>query len=269
MVDAPDDTPLLQLVGGGRMGEALVGGLLDARWATPRQIRVVERLDARRKELVDRFAGVQVTDAVGPAQGTVLAVKPGDVDTACREVAAAGTDRVLSIAAGVTIERLERILGHVPVVRAMPNTPALVRAGASAIAGGSFADDADLDWADEVLGSVGVVVRVGEDQLDAVTGLSGSGPAYVFLVTESLIEAGVLAGLPRPVAELLARQTLLGSARLLLESGDDEASLRAAVTSPGGTTAAGLRVLEREGVRSALLDAVEAATRRSQELGRA
>jgi pyrroline-5-carboxylate reductase len=212
---------------------------------------------------------VQVTDAVGPAQGTVLAVKPGDVDTACREVAAAGTDRVLSIAAGVTIERLERILGHVPVVRAMPNTPALVRAGASAIAGGSFADDADLDWADEVLGSVGVVVRVGEDQLDAVTGLSGSGPAYVFLVTESLIEAGVLAGLPRPVAELLARQTLLGSARLLLESGDDEASLRAAVTSPGGTTAAGLRVLEREGVRSALLDAVEAATRRSQELGRA
>jgi pyrroline-5-carboxylate reductase len=151
----------------------------------------------------------------------------------------------------------------------MPNTPALVRAGASAIAGGSFADDADLDWADEVLGSVGVVVRVGEDQLDAVTGLSGSGPAYVFLVTESLIEAGVLAGLPRPVAELLARQTLLGSARLLLESGDDEASLRAAVTSPGGTTAAGLRVLEREGVRSALLDAVEAATRRSQELGRA
>jgi pyrroline-5-carboxylate reductase len=149
----------------------------------------------------------------------------------------------------------------------MPNTPALVGAGASAIAGGSSAGEADLDWAEAILGAVGVVVRVDEDHLDAVTGLSGSGPAYVFLVTESLIEAGVLAGLPRPVAELLARHTLMGSARLLLESGDDEAALRAAVTSPGGTTAAGLRVLEREGVRSALLDAVDAATRRSRELG--
>lgn len=268
MVDPTDDATRLQLVGGGRMGEALLGGLLDARWTTPAQVRVVERIEGRRKELADRFPGVRVTDSVGWAEGTILAVKPGDVEAACAEVAAAGTDRVLSIAAGITIARLEQVLGPVPVVRAMPNTPALVRAGASAIAGGSHAGDADLDWADEVLASVGVVVRVTEEQLDAVTGLSGSGPAYVFLVTESLIEAGVLAGLPRPVAELLARQTLMGSARLLLESGDDEAALRAAVTSPGGTTAAGLRVLEREGVRSALLDAVEAATRRSRELGR-
>jgi pyrroline-5-carboxylate reductase len=151
----------------------------------------------------------------------------------------------------------------------MPNTPALVGAGASAIAAGSTASEADLDWADEVLSAVGIVVRVREDLLDAVTGLSGSGPAYVFLVAESLIEAGVLAGLPRATAEALTRQTLLGSARLLLETGDDEAALRAAVTSPGGTTAAGLRVLEREGVRSAILDAVGAATERSRELGRA
>jgi pyrroline-5-carboxylate reductase len=268
-VDPHDDTTVrLQLVGGGKMGEALVGGLLDAGWATTAELRVVERLDARRKELTDRFTGLSVTDTVGPAEGTLLAVKPADIEAACAEVAAAGSARVLSIAAGVTLDRLERALGgDVPVVRAMPNTPALVRAGASAIAGGASAGEADLDWAEEVLASVGVVVRVGEDLLDAVTGLSGSGPAYVFLVTESLIEAGVLAGLPRPVAELLARQTLMGSARLLLESGDDEAALRAAVTSPGGTTAAGLRVLEREGVRSAMLDAVEAATRRSRELG--
>lgn len=251
------------------MGEALVSGLLDSGWATPAEVRVVERLDTRRKDLRGRFPDLRVTGEVGPAEGTVVAVKPGDVESVCREIAAVGTDRVLSIAAGVTLERLEGALGEVPVVRAMPNTPAVVRAGASAIAGGAFAGEADLDWADEVLASVGVVVRVGEEQLDAVTGLSGSGPAYVFLLTESLIEGGVLAGLPRSVAELLARQTLLGSARLLLESGDDEASLRAAVTSPGGTTAAGLRVLEREGVRAALLDAVDAATRRSQELGRA
>lgn len=259
----------LQLVGGGKMGAALLGGLLDAGWAEPGELRVVERLESRRKELTDQFPGVVVVDAAGPSTGTVLAVKPGDVEAACHEVADAGAERVLSIAAGIPLKRLEVALGEgVPVVRAMPNTPALVRAGVSAIAAGRAASAADLDWAEEVLGAVGVVVRVDEAALDAVTGLSGSGPAYVFLVAESLIDAGVLVGLPRPVAELLARQTLLGAARLLVESGDDEATLRAAVTSPGGTTAAGLRALEQAGIRSALLDAVDAATRRSRELGR-
>ena len=149
----------------------------------------------------------------------------------------------------------------------MPNTPALVGAGAAAIAAGTHAGEDELAWAEDILGSVGVVVRVGEPLLDAVTGLSGSGPAYLFLVAEALIEAGVLAGLPRDVSRTLATQTLLGSARLLAESGDPPEALRAAVTSPGGTTAAGLRALESAGVRAAILDAVLAATARSRELG--
>jgi pyrroline-5-carboxylate reductase len=150
----------------------------------------------------------------------------------------------------------------------MPNTPALVGTGASAIAAGSAAGPGDVAWAQGVLGAVGVVEVVPEALLDAVTGLSGSGPAYVFLVAEALVEAGVLAGLPRPTASRLAFQTLLGAARMVSESADGPEALRAAVTSPGGTTAAGLRELERAGVRAAFLDAVMAATERSRELGR-
>jgi pyrroline-5-carboxylate reductase len=149
----------------------------------------------------------------------------------------------------------------------MPNTPALIRAGAAAISPGSAAGEEDLAWAEDVLGAVGVVVRVPEAALDAVTGLSGSGPAYVFLLAEAMIEAGVLAGLPREVAETLTIGTVLGSARLLSETQSGPAALRTAVTSPGGTTAAGLRELERRGFRAALLDAVIAAAERSRELG--
>jgi len=149
----------------------------------------------------------------------------------------------------------------------MPNTPALIGAGAAAIAAGSKATDADLAWAEEILGAVGTVVRLPEALLDAVTGLSGSGPAYVFLVAEALSEAGVLVGLPREISTQLAIQTLLGSARLLAESGDSAETLRAAVTSPGGTTAAGLRALEDHRLRAAFLDAVVAATERSRQLG--
>jgi pyrroline-5-carboxylate reductase len=249
------------------MGEALLAGLLDAGWAPPEEVRVVEALAARRDELSTRFAGVEVTDAVGPAEGTVLATKPGDIRGAC---AALGADagRVLSIAAGVRLADLEAALPEgTPVVRAMPNTPALVGAGAAAIAGGTAAGEDDLAWADGILRAVGTVVQVAEPMLDAVTGLSGSGPAYVFLVAEALIEAGVLVGLPRPVSSELAVQTLLGAARLLAEGDDGPEALRAAVTSPGGTTAAGLRALEQAGVRAAFLDAVVAATERSRDLG--
>ena len=249
------------------MGEALLAGLLGAGWAPPAEVRVVEALAPRRAELSERFPGVEVTDAAGPADGTVLAVKPGDVPAAC---AALGGDagRVLSIAAGVRLADLETLLpAGTAVIRAMPNTPALIGAGAAAIAGGEAAGEADLDWAETILSAVGTVARVGEDLLDAVTGLSGSGPAYVFLVAEALIEAGVLVGLPRPVAAGLAKQTLLGSARLLVEGDDGPEALRAAVTSPGGTTAAGLQALEAAGVRSAFLDAVAAATERSRALG--
>jgi pyrroline-5-carboxylate reductase len=149
----------------------------------------------------------------------------------------------------------------------MPNTGALVGKCAAAIAAGTRAEEQHLDLAERVLGAVGTVVRVPEAQLDAVTGLSGSGPAYVFLIAEAMIEAGVLVGLPRATAAALVRQTLLGAATLLAETGESPESLRAAVTSPGGTTAAGLQALEAHGVRAAILDAVEAATLRSRELG--
>ena len=250
------------------MGEALVGGLLEAGEQSLGDLAIVEPIAARRAELERIFPEVRVTDAPGAADGTVIAVKPGDVPGACRAVAAAGSGRVLSIAAGITLATLEEHLADgTPVVRAMPNTPALVRLGASAIAPGSNAAEADLAWAESLLAAVGIVVRVKEPLLDAVTGLSGSGPAYLFLVAEGMIEAGVLAGLPRDVSEVLSVQTLLGAATLLATSDDGAEALRAAVTSPGGTTAAGLRVLEQHGLRSALLEAVAAATERSRELG--
>lgn len=261
---------VLQLIGGGRMGEALLRGLLAAGDVDPGDVHVVEAVDARRKELVERFPGTSVADEPLAAEGTVLAVKPGDVATACEAVAAAGPGRVLSIAAGVTLATLEGALpAGTPVVRAMPNTPALVGAAASAIAAGSSAGRDDLAWAEALLGAVGVVVRVDEQLLDAVTGLSGSGPAYVFLIAEALIEAGVLAGLPRDVSARLSVQTLLGAATLLAEGDAPPEALRAMVTSPGGTTAAGLRTLEQHGVRAALLEAVAAATERSRQLGQA
>jgi pyrroline-5-carboxylate reductase len=266
MAAARDERALL-IVGGGRMGEALLAGLIAAGRAAE-ELAVVEVSPARREELAAAHPGVAVVEAPLRAAGAVLAVKPGDVGAAASAVAQAGAERVLSVAAGVTTQAIERAAGgRLRVVRAMPNTPALVGAGAAAICAGSAAGDEDLAWAEEILGAVGVVVRVPEKDLDAVTGLSGSGPAYVFLVAEAMAEAGVLGGLPRDVAETLAFQTLLGSARLLVDQGSGPAALRAAVTSPGGTTAAGLRELERHGVRAAFLDAVLAATERSRELG--
>ncbi len=249
------------------MGEALLAGLLAGGFASSGEIRVVEVLPARADELRATHDGIEVADVVGAADGTVIAVKPNDVAAAVRAAVDAGTQRVLSIAAGVTLATLEGAAGEVPVVRAMPNTPALVGRGAAAIAGGSTANEADLAWAEQILGAVGIVERVSELLLDAVTGLSGSGPAYVFVIAEALVEAGVLNGLPRPTAVALTEQTLLGAATLLASSDDDAATLRGNVTSPGGTTAAGLRVLEDRGVRAAFLEAVSAATERSRELG--
>jgi pyrroline-5-carboxylate reductase len=260
----------LALVGGGRMGEALLTGLLASEWARADELAVVEKLPERRHVLEKQFPGVTIADGQLAADGVVIAVKPNDVEAACSAVAEAGCERVLSIAAGVTLDRLQDALGRdIPVVRAMPNTPALVGSGAAAIAGGVTATDDDLAWAESILTAVGTVVRLSEHLLDAVTGLSGSGPAYVFLVAEALIEAGVLVGLPRDVSAALATQTLLGSSRLLTETGDSPETLRAMVTSPGGTTAAGLRALESAGIRAAFLDAVSAATERSKELGQA
>ncbi len=261
----------LLVVGGGKMGSALVSGLVAAGWR-PDAIGVVEPDGARREALSAEHEGLEVEPALGAIMvaregGAVLAVKPDVAEAVCRALGAAGPTRILSIVAGMSAERLEAVLpaGSV-VVRAMPNTPALVGAGITAIAGGSHVRSDDLAWAEGVLSAVGRVVRVPQRQLDAVTGLSGSGPAYVFLVAEALIEAGVLVGLPRELSRTLAVETLLGSAKLLSATGDDPESLRAAVTSPGGTTAAGLRVLESRAVRSAILEAVVAAVERARTL---
>lgn len=271
----PSTQPKLLVVGGGKMGEALVGGLLAAGWARPGEILVIEPSDVRRAELDTALPGVPVAEQIQTghrADGALVAVKPQHVAEVCRAVAPL-VDRVLSIAAGITIDSIEAALldgapdRTLPVVRCMPNTPALVRLGASAIAGGSCATDADLAWAESILGAVGLVERVDEKLLDAVTGLSGSGPAYVFLMAEALIDAGVLMGLPRSTAAALAAQTIRGAGELLAGSPEDPARLRANVTSPGGTTAAGLRALESGGMRAAVIDAVVAATRRSAELG--
>jgi pyrroline-5-carboxylate reductase len=252
------------------MGEALLTGLLASGWAEPEQLAVVEKLTDRRTVLEKQFPGVTITAEPLEVEGAVIAVKPTDVESVCAAVAGAGCERVLSIAAGVPLARLEGALGGgIAVVRAMPNTPALVGAGAAAIAPGSSATDDDLGWAESILAAVGSVVRLPEHLLDAVTGLSGSGPAYVFLVAEALIEAGVLVGLPRDVSTVLAKQTLLGASRLMVETGETPEALRAMVTSPGGTTAAGLRALESAAVRAAFLDAVTEATERSKELGEA
>ncbi len=249
------------------MGEALLRGILEAGWCTASEVAVVESSEARRAELAAHYEGIAVGDRIGKADGTIVATKPAQVLDVVSEVAGQGCPRILSVAAGVPIAALELAAGRdVAVVRAMPNTPSLVGRGAAAIAGGSSATDADMGWAEELLSAVGVVVRVAEADLDAVTGLSGSGPAYVFLVAEALVEAGVLVGLTRPVAEQLAHQTLVGAAHMLQESGQPAAELRAGVTSPGGTTAAALRVLESAGVRAALIDAVVAARDRSAEM---
>jgi pyrroline-5-carboxylate reductase len=252
------------------MGEALIAGLLASGWTDADHVTVVEALPARREQLAAQYPGLGVVaTAERPGAAVVVAVKPNDVGPLCADLARRGGVRqLLSVAAGVRIATIEALVGGgVAVVRAMPNTPALVGAGVSAIAGGSAAGPDDLAWARGILAAVGAVVEVGEYQLDAVTGLSGSGPAYVFLVAEAMVEAGVLAGLPRPVAETLALGTIAGAGRMLVESGRSPAELRADVTSPGGTTAAGLAALEDRAVRAAFLAAVTAAAKRSAELG--
>lgn len=259
----------LVVVGGGRMGNSLVGGLLRSGWVDPGDINITECVEERRDELCARFPGVQVTCDPVPAQAAVLAVKPVDAETAARSLAAVKVPKVLSIMAGVPIAKIEAFLPPgTAVLRAMPNLPAILGAAASALAGGASAGEDDFAWAEAVLSSFGVVARVQESDLDAVTGLSGSGPAYLFFLAEALIDAGVAEGLDRKVSRLLVLQTLLGASRMLMETGEPPSSLLAATTSPAGTTAAGLQILEHQAVRAALMDAVAAAAERSRELGR-
>lgn len=259
----------LLIAGGGKMGEALLAGLLKSGWAEADEIAVSEPMAETRAALQQKYPGVHVLDAPVASDGAIVAVKPAYVPEASAQLAEVGCGRVLSIAAGVPTSAIEAALpAGTPVVRAMPNTPALVGAGAAAIAGGAAARDDDLNWAESILSAVGIVVRVPEEQLDAVTGLSGSGPAYVFLVAEAMIAAGKSVGLPDDVAEQLAIQTIMGAGRMLAETGDSPEQLRINVSSPNGTTVAGLAKLDELGVRDAFTAAVARATERSKELGK-
>jgi len=261
------------VLGGGQMGSALIKGMLAAGVTTPRDVVVSDISEESRRRLASE-ARVQVTDdnveAARHAQVAVIALKPQTIPQVLPEIAGAiePGKTVLSIAAGVTTGALEAALGSdAHVVRAMPNTPALIGEGIAAICGGANANADDLARAESILSSVGRVVRIDEKQMDAVTGLSGSGPGYVYTFIEALADGGVKMGLAKPLALTLASQTVLGAARMVLETGEHPAVLRDRVTSPGGTTIAGLHAMESRGIRDALISAVEAAARRSGELG--
>lgn len=262
----------ITFLGGGNMATAIIRGLLRA--GTPASLisATVRREDAQ-QALTQGFGirvGMDNLKAVREAEVVVLSVKPQALDKLLTVVAPA-IDRsklVISVAAGVPVAALERRLGEgARIIRAMPNTPCLVGSGATAVAGGEHATAEDLTLAQAIFDSVGITTVLDEGLLDAVTGLSGSGPAYIFLIIEALSDAGVKVGLSRHVALKLAAQTVLGSARLLIETNAHPGQLKDQVTSPGGTAIAGLHTLEAGGLRTTLIDAVEAATRRAKELG--
>lgn len=260
----------LAVIGGGRIGEALLSGLV--RRSGPADVVVCERSTERGAELVDRY-GVELADLAGAAARArvlLLAVKPQDVDGLLALLAphVDGDHLVVSVAAGVTTARIEAALPPgVPVVRAMPNTPALVDEGMSVLSAGAHASGADLDEAEALLSAVGQVRRVPEAQQDAVTALSGSGPAYFFYLVEAMVDAGVALGVPRELASDLVVQTALGAAVMMRDSGQDPVALRAAVSSPNGTTVAAIAALDGHDVRAAMAAAVAAAHARSVELG--
>jgi pyrroline-5-carboxylate reductase len=263
----------IAFLGAGNMAEALVKGLLRAEVAAAREVICSDRNPAR-AELTQRY-GVRFTssntEAATAADIVVLSVKPQVMNKLLDEIAPVLDQRklVISIAAGVPIAAIERKVGHgVRIVRTMPNTPALVGAGATALTAGEHATEEDLSQARALFDAIGRTVVVDEPQLDAVTGLSGSGPAYIFLVIEALSDAGVKVGLARATAQDLAAQTVLGSAKLLIETGEHPGRLKDQVTSPGGTAIAGLHTLEAGGLRTTLMNAVEAATHRAKELGK-
>ncbi|HIK30271.1 MAG TPA: pyrroline-5-carboxylate reductase [Oscillatoriales cyanobacterium M59_W2019_021] len=278
MVDKVEsiDRCSLGIVGGGVMAEALLSRLLGAQTYQPTEVLVSEPAPHRRDFLVQTY-GVRVTEdnttVVVAAEVLLLAVKPQVFETIAAEVAQTSmlpsgrSPLVISILAGVPLSKLEAAFPGKPIVRAMPNTPATVGAGITAIAAGSCADGESLSQARRILEAVGDVVEVAESLMDAVTGLSGSGPGYVAVFVEALTDGGVAAGLPRAIASHLAVQTVLGTARLLAESGMHPAELKDRVTSPGGTTISGIAELEKAGARSAIIEAVRAASRRSRELG--
>lgn len=263
----------IAVLGGGQMAEALIGGLLASKISEPHLICATDPVAARRDLLKSRFdiqVGEDNAKAAAGADLVLLAVKPQVLPAVVRDAGAALAGKlVVSIAAGVTTAWIrERVSTARGIVRAMPNTPALVREGVTALAYQADLAADDLAAVRAFFEAVGSVVSVEERLMDAVTGLSGSGPAYVFVAIDALADGGVKMGLPRATAQLLAAQTVLGAARMVLDQGRHPAQLKDQVASPGGTTIAGLHQLEVGGMRGCLMAAVEAATKRSQELGR-
>ena len=261
-------------IGAGNMAEALIRGLVKGNHVPPGSILASGPRRERLEELRHKYAIETTTDNQAVARRcniVVLSVKPQIMDKVLREIGdqlQAGT-LVISIAAGVDTATIEEAVADgVRVVRAMPNTPALVGAGATAVSGGKYASESDMATARAMFDAVGITVELDESHLDAVTGLSGSGPAYVFLILEALSDAGVKVGLARRNAQRLAAQTVMGSAKMLLETDEHPGKLKDMVTSPGGTAIAGLHTLEEGGLRTTLINAVETATKRSRELGR-
>ena len=257
------------------MAEALIRGLLKGEDCKPSQLAASGPRPERIEELRERYGIFTTADnrlAVERCDVVVLSIKPQIMQRVLEEIAEAIPEHalVISIAAGVPIGAIEsRLRGGTRVIRTMPNTPALVDAGATAIARGGHATPEDLQTAERIFKAVGITVMLEEVHLDAVTGLSGSGPAYIFLIIEALSDAGVKVGLSRRNAQLLAAQTVFGSAKLLLETNEHPGLLKDMVTSPGGTAIAGLHTLEAGGLRTTLMDAVEVASKRSRELGKA
>lgn len=264
----------IAMIGSGQMGEALIGGWLAAKTVSADALFATDA-SAERRDLMKRRFGVRVgsgnREAASWADVVVLAVKPQILDGVMKDLSPALADKlVLSIAAGVTIAHLAKLAPkNTRVVRAMPNTPVLVRDGVSALSFGAGVTDKDQQFARRLFDAVGRAVVVEEKLMDAVTGLSGSGPAYIYMMIEGLSDGGVAAGLPRDIATRLAAQTVLGAAKMVLDTGMHPGALKDMVTSPGGTTIAGLHALESGGLRPALISAVERATQRSQELGAA
>jgi pyrroline-5-carboxylate reductase len=266
------DARRIAILGAGKIGESLLAGLLSSGWREPAEIVVTGRRQERVDELRERYgvhATLSNTEAVRDAAIVVVAVKPQDFDVLLGEIGGLLTPEqtVLSIAAAIPTAAIEgHVADGVPVVRAMPNAPATVHEGVAGVTAGAHAGDAHLALAEEVLTHVGSVVRVPERYMDAVTAVSGSGPAYFALLAEAMIEAGILLGLSREVSTQLVVQTMLGTARLLRDEHMHPVELREMVTSPGGTTIRAIRELERAGVRAAFLNAIQAAMERSREL---
>jgi pyrroline-5-carboxylate reductase len=262
----------LAVLGCGKMGEALVAGLLASGWRQPSEVVVTSRTEERLKDLSERYGVTTTSDnavAVAGTEVVVIAVKPQDIEALLTEISPHinSAQTILSIVAAISTDFIESHIGRsVPVIRAMPNTPAVVHEGMAGIAAGKHADEEHLHLAAEVLEHVGRVVTVPEDYLDAVTAISGSGPAYFALLAEAMIEAGILLGISREISTDLVVQTMLGSAKLLRDEKMHPVELREMVTSPGGTTIRAIRVLEQAGVRAAFLNAIQAAMERSQEL---